>query len=92
MAGSNFLHQLEQPGAKMSNSLMPRPSRTGSVIGPPKIKMPQRAGQSMPKMSQSMPKASLGRKTGSLPHHPSLNVGGTASLLQTKSPLQRIGS
>ena len=87
----NFLRKLATPGASMSNSLMPRPSRSGSVIGPPKIKMPQRAGQKMPQMSPQMPKASLGRKTGSLPHHPSLNVGGTASLLQTKSPLQRIG-
>lgn len=89
MAG--FMDKMLQPGAPMRNSSLPRPTSKG-VIGPPKIKMPDKAGQSMPQMSSAMPKASLGRKSGLLPKAPNLNVGGTASLLHSKSPLGKIGS
>jgi hypothetical protein len=64
MFGNNALH----PRTSI-NSMLPRPTKQG-VIGPPKVQMPKTSGDGQSRMSEFMPKASLGVKLSPLPQFP----------------------
>lgn len=65
------------------NSMLPRPTGSG-VFGPPKVQMPKEGGDQMPRMSDSMPKSSLGPKLSPLPANPTMPTNPT-SLLHSQS-------
>lgn len=66
------------------SSLLPRPTKQG-VIGPPKVKMPKLGGEGQSRMSEFMPKASLGVGLKGLPQFPTQPTEPT-SLFHSKSP------
>ena len=79
----SFFEPMSNPGAKMSNALVPKPR--GGVIGPPKMKMPETGGAPQLRAGVGMMRSSLGPRLKPLPKTPFQPVKADNSLMETQS-------
>jgi hypothetical protein len=80
----SFFSKMANPGAKMSNALVPKPR--GGVIGPPRMKMPEIGGDPQLRSGHGMMRSSLSPKLKPLPTFPTQPSSADGSLLQSLSP------
>jgi hypothetical protein len=79
----SFFEKMANPGAKMSNALVPKPR--GGVIGPPKMKMPEEAGDPQLRAGVGMMRSSLSPRLKPLPSAPTQPGKADNSLLESTS-------
>jgi hypothetical protein len=82
--GDNNLTQIRDPLKKMTNALMPKPE--GSEISSPTFKMPEKAGDPMPRAGQGMMSSHLGSSLKPMPGFPQQPMATEGGLQQSLSP------